>query len=133
LEDGVEPYSSTFYRNWELILCQCSDYVILNNWGFFLFSDIILEFMLKFSLIVKMKWLCFKLISTALFLIKLKYFWNDENVWHPVCLNINCIFNLENISLRYSVTWTTSIKLAYCRPKVGLKPTVFIVDQAKTL
>jgi len=71
----------------------CVNVLILEfSWGFFLFSN----FILGFSLLVKTMWLCFELISAALFLIKLKYFLNDENVWHPVCLNINCIFNLEN-------------------------------------
>jgi len=57
-------------------------YVALGNWGFFLFSDFIFEFMLEFSLTVKMMWLYFELIFAPLFLIKLKYFWNDENVWN---------------------------------------------------
>jgi hypothetical protein len=38
-----------------------------------------------------LRWQCLNLFSVAIFLINLKWFLNDENVWHLVCWIVICI------------------------------------------
>jgi len=55
---------------------------------------------------------CFELISAALFLINLKYFLNDENMWHPCEIKFYLYIKLEN-------TWDNGVtvvaKIILCR------------------